>query len=337
MSIWFLLASLALISALLTRSLIYVANKKSMIDIPNARSSHTVPTPRGGGAAIIITYFLGLITIYLTDVVSNPIFLALLTGGLAIAIVGWVDDKNHVSAKLRLVVHMLAAALALYILNDIPELPYEDQIPELHYIGIVISGLMIVWSTNLFNFMDGINGLAAVEAISVSLGAALVLFFADQMFHAVSLLVLTFSTLGFLFFNFPKARIFMGDVGSGFLGFLTAIYAIGVSSTDVISPWSWVILYGFFLVDSTVTLITRAVSKQNIFGAHNLHAYQKMSRRFGSHSRVTISILLLNVFWLFPLAFFATIDNENAFLYAAIALAPLLFFTLKVKAGVIEK
>ncbi|MCY7294364.1 MraY family glycosyltransferase [Alteromonas sp. a30] len=334
MRLWLFLFSLSFVSAFLTWSLIRHTKQKAMLDIPNDRSSHTVPTPRGGGAALILTFFIGLFAIYVKNVVTDPMFMALILGGGFIAWIGWIDDKRGVDAKWRLLVQTIAAVVSLILLKDVPELPFSDRFPLLDYIAYLVALLVIVWSTNLFNFMDGINGLAGFETLTVSIGAAIILYTSGETMYSASLLLLSVSTLGFLVFNFPKARIFMGDVGSSFLGFAMAIYAIGVSSVDVISPWSWVILYGYFVVDSTVTLITRMLTGQPWLKAHNLHAYQKWSRKLGSHTRVTLCIVLMNVFWLFPLAWLATTFYDYSALIAIVALLPLVIGVARSKAGV---
>lgn len=336
MRLWLFLFALIFVSAWLTWQLIQLAKKHAILDIPNERSSHSVPTPRGGGAAILIAFLFGLLAIYVKEVVSNPTFLALILGGGMIAGIGWLDDKRGVAAKWRLVVHIIAASLALYLLQHVPELPFYEYSIWFSYAAYAIALLAIVWSTNLFNFMDGINGLAGFEALFVSCGAAIILFLAGETMHSASLLVLSASVLGFLLFNFPKAKIFMGDVGSGTLGFAMAVYAIGTASEDIISPWSWVILYGYFVVDSTATLITRFLTGQRWFAAHNLHAYQKWARKSGSHAKVTLCILILNIVWLFPWAYLATRYNDYSMVIATTALLPILIGVLLARAGRIE-
>jgi len=334
MRLWLFLFSLTFVSAFFTWVLINVTKKKAMMDIPNDRSSHVVPTPRGGGAALILTFFVGLFAIYVKEVINDPMFLALILGGGFIAWIGWVDDKRGVDAKWRLLVQTIAAVFSLFLLKEVPELPLIAHLPVLEYVAYIVAALAIIWSTNLFNFMDGINGLAGFETLTVSLGAAIILYISGEKLYSASLLLLSVSTLGFLIFNFPNAKIFMGDVGSSFLGFTMAIYAIGVSAEDVISPWSWVILYGYFVVDSTITLMTRMMTGQPWLKAHNLHAYQKWSRKTGSHTRVTLGIVALNVFWLFPFALLATEFYDYSALIALVALLPIAFWVIRSKAGV---
>lgn len=334
MRLWLFLFSLTFVSAFFTWVLIKVTKKKAMLDIPNDRSSHQVPTPRGGGAALILTFFIGLFAIYVKEVINDPMFLALILGGGFIAWIGWVDDKKGVDAKWRLLVQVIAAVFSLFLLKDVPELPFTKEFPLLEYLAYLVAAVTIVWSTNLFNFMDGINGLAGFETLTVSIGAAIILYLSGETLYSASLLLLSVCTLGFLVFNFPKAKIFMGDVGSSFLGFTMAIYAIGVSSEDVISPWSWVILYGYFVVDSTITLLTRMATKQPWLKAHNLHAYQKWSRKTGSHTTVTLGIVTLNIFWLFPFAWLATEYYDYSTIIAVIALLPIAIWTIHSKAGI---
>ncbi len=334
MRLWLFLFSLIFVAAACTWFLIRFAHRKSMMDVPNARSSHKTPTPRGGGAAIVAIYIFGLLAVYIKHVITDPMFLALFIGGGVIAWIGWVDDKRGVAIRWRFSVQLFSAVFALILLQTVPELPFKDEFPWLSYVSYFVALLAIVWSTNLFNFMDGINGLAGLEALFVSIAASCILYASGETMHSASLLVLSASLLGFLIFNFPTAKIFMGDVGSSFLGFTLVVYAIGTSSEDIISPWSWVILYGYFIVDSTVTLITRMLTGQPWLQAHNLHAYQKWARKLKSHSKVTLFILFINIIWLFPMAWLATEYYSYSFIITVIALLPLIVGVYLSKAGI---
>ena len=333
MRLWIFILLIGCLSSLLTYLYIFIAIKFSIFDHPNQRSSHSIITPRGGGIAIVISYFVGLLTIYNKDVVQEPIFLALLSGGLAVSIIGFIDDKFGLSARLRIIIQFIAATFALWCLGDVPQLPFG--ILESHFkpLGYLLATLLILWSTNLFNFMDGINGLAALESIFVTLGGALILILVGETMHAASLLLIATSSLGFLVFNFPKAKVFMGDSGSLFLGFMIAVYAIGLSNEDIISPWTWVILYGYFIIDSSYTLMVRIVTNQQIFSAHHLHAYQTWARRSESHAKVTTRVMLINLCWLLPWAITATVYHQYSMLFCFISLLPLISFVFLMKAG----
>lgn len=337
MRLWFFVFSIILISWLFTELYRRFALKYAIVDKPNDRSSHTLATPRGGGLAIIGAYYLGLAAIYIKDVVTYPIFVSLLFGGSAIAFVGWLDDQKNIPAKQRFAVHIIAAIFAMIMITEVPPLPILSNTVTLEYSGYLFCVLAIAWSTNLFNFMDGIDGIAAVELITVSLGAATILYFVgNDFFASISLVLLAFSTVGFLILNFPPAKIFMGDAGSGFLGFTLGVYAIGTSSEGTISPWSWMILYGVFMVDATVTLIRRVRNGEKWYQAHRAHVYQIMSRRWKSHKKVTLSVLLINITFLFPMAVLASLYPYYGVILVLICYMPLIAISLKLGAGLIN-
>ena len=184
--------------------------------------------------------------------------------------------------------------------------------------------------------MDGIDGIAGVEAICVAGGGALIIRLnngdAAQSFW---LMTLAAATLGFLFWNWPPAKIFMGDACSGFLGFILGIFALVTSATAGINLWSWLILLGIFLTDATITLIRRILRKEKFYKAHRSHGYQILSRRFNSHLKVTLYCLFINIFWLFPLASLASFHSEWGAVCALIAFSPLV--TLAFIIGSINK
>lgn len=292
------------VSALLT----WVARKRALsqgiIDIPNSRSSHAVPTPRGGGIAIVISASLAFTALSLLGWLDVRSLVALLGGGLAVAIVGMLDDRGHVSAGVRLLVHTVAAAWAVWSLGGLPALQVGDHVISLGIPGHVLAVVGVVWSLNLFNFMDGIDGIAASEAVFIAWGAALLAaafgagdVWAPLMFGA--------ACVGFLWWNWPPARIFMGDVGSGYLGYVIAVLALAAMRSSPPSLWSWIILAGAFLADATVTLLRRMLRGELVHQAHRSHAYQHLSRHWGRHRPVTLSLLALNVLWLLPWAWLA--------------------------------
>jgi Fuc2NAc and GlcNAc transferase len=222
---------------------------------------------------------------------------------------------------------------AVYFLPELPQLPVVGLIDWPSWLVFCAAVLSIVWSINLFNFMDGINGLAGSEAIFVLLGAVLILVVSGQHSDLGMLIVVVGAVLGFLVFNFPNAKVFMGDSGSCFLGYVIAIFALGSSGSDSISPWSWVILYGIFVVDTTVTLLVRIATGQKWYLPHNLHAYQKLARAQGSHARVTSMIFIVNVVWCLPLAVLATLFSDYSFLIVMIALIPITMGVVKLGGG----
>jgi Fuc2NAc and GlcNAc transferase len=203
--------------------------------------------------------------------------------------------------------------------------------------GRILAVLAIVWAINLFNFMDGIDGIAGVEAVFVAAAGAC-LCAAGGGASAVSAagFVLAGSCLGFLVWNWPPAKIFLGDVGSGFLGYCLAVLTLAATRGSPAAGWIWIILLGVFLVDATVTLSRRAVRGARVHEAHRSHAYQSLARRWHSHLKVTLAVSALNLCWLLPLASFAAVRPRWAIASTAMALLPLVIVALWVGAGADE-
>jgi Fuc2NAc and GlcNAc transferase len=197
--------------------------------------------------------------------------------------------------------------------------------------GWIIESLGIVWVLNLFNFMDGIDGIAAAEAIFVVTSGALLSIHSDTgMLAAPAAIVFGAACLGFLGWNWAPARIFMGDVGSGYLGYVIAVLAIASSHDNPTALLCWLILGGVFFCDATVTLVRRVLRGERVSQAHRSHAYQWLARRWRSHSRVTLAVTAINLLWLLPCALFASEHASLAGWTVVVALAPLIalvFFT----------
>jgi Fuc2NAc and GlcNAc transferase len=309
-------------SALLTDLLRRWVLARGLLDLPNERSAHIRPTPRGGGAAIVIVTTLVLIILCVLHRADFRFALALGGGGLAVAAVGLWDDRRSVGAGTRLAVHFGAASWAIGWLGGVPPLRVGHQLVDLGLVGDGLGLLGIVWTLNFFNFMDGIDGIAASEAAFIA-GAAVLLGATGST--AVSAVAVTFvaACCGFLAFNWPPARIFLGDVGSGFLGFAIAVMALSVTRQDPAALWVWLILTGTFFVDATVTLVRRMRRGERAHQPHRSHAYQWLARRWRGHASVTVGALALNVFWLLPCAWFASRNPPWAAATVIFALGPL--------------
>ena len=279
---------------------------RHLLDIPNDRSSHSVATPRGGGVAIVVAVLVAVCLMYSTANLSVPLAGALLWGGLLVASIGFIDDHRPVIAPVRLFVHFLAVVWCVWLLGPIPPINVGFGSWNLGIFGTSIAIVFLVWFLNLVNFMDGIDGLAAVEVISVSAIAALLLASRSGYTTVFWLLVAISSAVGgFLTLNWPPAKIFMGDAGSGFLGFVLGAVAWASIAFGQLSVWVWLILVGTFVCDASVTLFRRWRRGEKIQMAHRSHAYQRLSRRLGSHVKVTLGYLAVNLLWLSPLAFVA--------------------------------
>lgn len=309
------------------------AKRSNLLDVPNQRSSHQVATPRGGGLSIVVVFLGAVIWFYAQGRLPTDVFSSLLVGGVLVAGIGFADDHRHVPAKWRFLVQIIAATFALVILGGLPGIQLGNNLLDLGYAGDAMAIVFTVWLVNLYNFMDGIDGIAVVEALCIVGSALMILSFGDIGHITVLLAVFAAPALGFLVWNWPPAKIFLGDVGSGFIGFILAMFAIISSSLGLLPIWSWLILAGVFVVDSTITLVTRVINGEEWYSAHNNHAYQKASRQLKGHLPVTLAVLVINVLWLLPMAWLASARPEFGWWLTLIAWMPLISLALILKAG----
>lgn len=328
--------AIGLLACLLTWVLRRYALARSLLDIPNARSSHTLPTPRGGGVAIVLSFSLALVFMLRADPDFWPLLLALGGAGLAVAVLGFLDDHGHIAARWRLLGHFSAAAWGLFWLGGLPPFTLLGETYDLGWVGHGLTLFYLVWMLNLYNFMDGIDGIASVEAICVCLSAGLIYALSGQAALIPLPMLLAAAVAGFLFWNFPPARIFMGDAGSGFLGIIIGLLSLQAAWAGPSLLWSWLILLGVFVVDATATLIRRLVRGDKVYEAHRSHAYQFASRRFGRHLPVTLAVMAINILWLLPLAMAAGVWGFDGATMLLIAYAPLLGLALWLGAGGLE-
>ena len=295
---------------------------RGLMDLPNERSAHSRPTPRGGGAAIVIITTFAVFALWALGRASTGLALALGVGGLAVAAVGLRDDLRSIGPGMRLAVHFGAGLWALCCLGGAPPLQVGSHLVNLGIVGDGLGLLGIVWTLNFFNFMDGIDGIAASEAAFIAAAAFLV---GAAGSSALSVIAVTFAAAccGFLPFNWSPARIFLGDVGSGFLGYAIAVMALAAGQENPAALWVWLVLTGTFLIDATLTLLRRMRRGERPQQAHRSHAYQWLARRWRSHALVTLGVLALNVTWLLPWALFAMRNPRWAAATVVFALLPL--------------
>ncbi len=311
-------------SVVLTEIIRRYAYKKSFLDIPNSRSSHDIATPHGGGLAIVISFLLSLAILYWRNSISQQMLFAFWGGGLVVALMGLADDLHHIRASYRILVHFVASGTGLYFLGGIPPVVIGSIIVEPGMVGNLLGIIFLVWLLNLFNFMDGIDGIAASEAIFIAGGAAFIIATTGREGSISSLLLFVAACAGFLVWNWPPAKIFMGDVGSGFLGICLGFFVIETVGSGELSLYTWLILFGVFFIDATVTLLMRIAQGQRWYEAHRSHAYQILSRRLGSHRKVTLLTMTLNVSWLLPLAYLSSRYPERSLSMMIIAFTPIL-------------
>ncbi len=323
-------------SFILTGALRVYALKKNVIDIPNERSSHSLPTPRGGGGAVVIAFLTGLVWLALTGYIFLWIAFCFFIAGLLVALVGWFDDHGHISARWRLLVHFTAASLVVYASGGLPVLSLFGLEIDFGWTGNFITIIALVWILNLYNFMDGIDGLAGGQAVISSTVIGVILFVVfDQVGLAKLHWLLAVCCFGFLCWNFPVAKIFMGDAGSGFIGIMLGALLLISSHIDQSLFWAWLIILGVFIVDSSYTLLKRFFRGHKIFDAHCSHAYQHASRKFKSHIVVTLTVYSINIAWLAPIALYVSMYKIDGFVGLIIAYVPLIVLCHYFKAGLI--
>jgi Fuc2NAc and GlcNAc transferase len=328
----------AFLLSLIATDLVRRYASKSLLDIPNSRSSHASPTPRGGGVAIVLAFFVAILLLALLGEIDDRVLNGLLIGGGITALIGFIDDIRPQSPTIRFGVHLVAAIWVLNTVGGITEHTLGHWGLRGAWIGNLLSVMALVWTTNLFNFMDGIDGIAASEAIFVlSAGAWINWLGGGNPAVTPVMLCLAACCLGFLRWNWPPARIFMGDVGSGFLGFSIAVLGLAASKKSTIPIEVWGILGGAFLVDATLTLLRRIARGDRWFEAHRMHAYQRLARRWKAHLPVTSLVILVDVVWLLPWAILAVKFPVNASWFLAAALVPLLLAVFFCGAGTYEK
>lgn len=335
MAIFTMLTAVLVASFLLTWVLRRYALSRSLMDIPNSRSSHSVPTPRGGGVAIVLTYLGALGLLASVGMMRWEDAVPLLGSGALIALIGFLDDHGHVAARWRLLAHFSSAGWALLWMGGLPPIELLGLSLDFGWLGHLLAAVYLVWVLNLYNFMDGIDGIASVEAICACLGAILVYWLTGHTELILAPLVLALAVLGFLYWNFPPARIFMGDAGSGFLGIVIGVLSLQAAWAASELLWVWLILLGVFVVDATFTLGRRLLRGDRVYEAHRSHAYQHASRQAGRHLPVTLAIMAINIFWLLPVAVCVGLGLDGV-LGLLVAYVPLVLLAIKFHAGELE-
>lgn len=367
----------ALLSFLVGHLLIRHAARLRLQDLPNDRSSHHRPTPRGGGVGIVAAFLLAVPWCLPDDLRGGWTLWLPLGAAVSLALIGLADDLRGLGLTIRLAAQSLAVAVLLLAMmhglapaaeSDIGVLTAVTGLPSIAAwlpagmspwlvtaLDIIVVPVLLfagVWWINLFNFMDGIDGLAAVQALFMLVAALAIKatgygvgsdFSEGPDFNsfitapsAAASLVLAAAVAGFLLLNWAPARVFMGDAGSLFLGFsIFATAAHDVTYGDM-SLWSWLILGALFLVDASVTLVRRWFTGQSVTAAHRGHLYQRLSRRWGRHSTVALVYCLVNTVWVFPLALLAHRTPLWAPMILVLACLPLAVVAWRAGAGLKE-
>lgn len=284
---------LALSSFGLTYLIMRLALKKNIVSIPNSRSLHNVPTPLGGGLAIVISWYAGITFMFFSDLVDRQLYFALMSG-IILTVISFLDDLINIRPFIRLIFHFATAIIAFSILGGLRQFIIPGIEFDYRFLTYPLAVVGIVWFLNLFNFMDGVDGFASTESVLV----CLVMFFLTGNIINVILIA---CVAGFLFWNWPKAKIFMGDVGSIQLGFILVVLGIYSHNTYQFSILNWIMITSPFWFDATLTLLRRWFNKENLGEAHKKHAYQRFIQSGFTHLQLNVVLIIINLFVFFTI------------------------------------
>jgi Fuc2NAc and GlcNAc transferase len=314
-----LISIISIVATLLTWLIVHYASRASrLLDHPGERTSHHTPTPRGGGWAFVVMFTLGMVVFGVWDMLSWYVIGGITLSSWLVALVGWLDDYHgHVHVGIRLAVHALATVMLVVMLPNV-------------WVWSLVAIGAVIWCINLFNFMDGINGIVGLEVVSVALAAAFLL---DNPTHQWLCVLLAGAVLGFVVWNFPKAQVFMGDVGSGYLGLVSAALVL-LTSSDMTTLVMWLILLAVFITDASMTLLRRILQGERFYEAHCAHAFQHAARQYQSHTPVTLAVVAINLLFLTPIATLVQAKIIPAWLGLGGAYVPLILLGAYWKAGI---
>lgn len=319
MKIVLVILILGFCSFLLTFLIKRFALKNKIVSIPNERSLHVIPTPLGGGLAIVITWYIGISILFFSGIIDSRLYYALLSGVL-LTIVSLIDDLIGLNPSVRLFFHFITTIIAFVLLGGLRQLIIPGIEMNYRFLIYPLAIVGMVWFINLFNFMDGVDGFASLEAVTI----CFVLYF---MSGSIINILLIACVSGFLYWNWPKAKIFMGDVGSTQLGFILVVLGIYFHNTFQFSILNWIMLSSPFWFDATLTLYRRWRNGEKLSKAHRKHAYQRIVQAGFSHLKVNLFLLLINAF----VVVMILIYREIKFLQMPLFIITLSFFYLITK------
>jgi len=288
---YLIIALTVLLSWLLTGAATWYASRTGLLDHPGERHSHRQSTPRGGGAGLVLA--LVLVTTVVAPAAVPPYWAAcVLPGLIVLAITGWWDDHRSLGVRLRLFVQL---AVTIYLISCLPGSGWAGG-----WIAMVLGGLFVLWMTNLFNFMDGSNGMAGLQGVFAASVLAWLFGLAGAVESSLLSLLLAAACAGFLPWNLGRARVFMGDVGSLSLGYVfAALLLYGVGTNAFALPVGLLVML-LFLADASLTLLSRVIRGERWYNAHRQHLYQRMIARGWSHGRVALCYQTINLALILP-------------------------------------
>lgn len=287
-TIFLILTAVLALSWLATRTLIGFLVERSMVDVPNERTLHTGRVPRGGGLVIVVALLSGLLGVALwTEHYALYGSVAALMS--AWGLLGWYDDRIDLSPKLRFVLQFVIAGLTVLLVGWISQVGWL----YLGWFGAIMTAVGIVWMANLYNFMDGMDGLAASQSIIASITLGFWFYMANNLALALVCGIVAASSYGFLLWNWRPAKVFMGDVGSITLGAFFATMVVIAVNRHAYPVLSLVLIFGVFVSDASLTIARRLVQGEKIWLPHRTHYYQRLANQGVSHSKIVLGAIIM--------------------------------------------
>lgn len=312
------------LSLLLTSLYLPVARRWQFLDTPNARSAHTQLTPSSGGLAIAAAFLLSTLMAagMMVPGLSVELFVLLGTSVTVVCGLGAIDDFRPLSIAVRMPIFLGVSAVTVYV--------FDPLFPAWGVFALAVEVLAFAWLLNLYNFMDGIDGIAASQTVLVALGLAVVGTSrgAAEEFVLTCMMAAT-CYAAFLRLNWAPARLFMGDSGSLSAGYIIGFLGLWGVQEDWLPMASWCLLMSPFLLDTGVTLLRRTWHRERLTHGHNKHYYQRLSRHLGNHQLVVKRLILLQLFWLMPLAWLESLQLAVDWTFALVGLFPQLLLIVK--------
>ena len=301
----------------------------NLVAIPNERSLHNKVIPRGGGVIIAIIFLAFNLVFYISGQMKTAEFLALFGGGLIMSVTGFLDDILELKASIRFLIQFLAVGWGLYWVGGIPSIAFFEGLSGLYVIANGIAVVVLVWFINAFNFMDGIDGMATSGATFFSLSVGGYFLWQGIEPYGSLMIILAACSLAFLYFNWPPAKMFLGDSGSTFFGYFFGVILIITVKNSSLSIWTWLIILAYFITDTTTTTFLRLCLVKRWYLPHRSHAYQNLARVLDNHKFVTSLITGINVFYLLPLAYLSIEYQQYGWLGFLASVIPIFVFVLR--------
>ena len=293
----------------------------------NFRTLHENPTPRGGGIVFSMVFVFFVFCLYFINLVELELMLVFGIGAGLATTVGYIDDLKGIGTIKKLILQFLLVLLILYVFNGGP-LSMIEQLSG--WLSWTISAFLLLWLINVYNFIDGIDGLAISGAILILITLLLTFYITNHTSNIVPLfLVLFASCFGFLFFNWPKASIFMGDSGSIFLGYCFGAFIVYSLMNDEISFLTWLVVFGYYLGDTTTTTLIRIMLVKKWYHPHRSHAYQNLARKLDNHAIVSFGVMVYHILWLLPLAIWTVLKPNFGIIAVVLAFLPSIIWSIK--------